>query len=178
MEVKSKDALSAEASEDFLRTYEIGPTRSLQQDVEFGILQIVDIALRAISPAVNDPSTAIGCVDQLGRILIHFAKEKPAEEERFDFSGRLRVTVPVIGLDRMVHAAFDQIRSYSKGDIAVNLRMLRSLTDISATVSDVDVRRMLASMGRRILAGSEAQLEEDELSEIRKRQAVLDSLAG
>jgi uncharacterized membrane protein len=45
--------------------FEIGPTRTMQQDVEFGIIQIVDIALKAISPAVNDPSTAITCVDQL-----------------------------------------------------------------------------------------------------------------
>ena len=45
--------------------FDIGPMRTLQQDVEFGVIQIVDIALRAISPAVNDPSTAISCIDQL-----------------------------------------------------------------------------------------------------------------
>src|SRR5271165_2709448 len=50
---------------ELLAAIHIGPTRTLQQDVEFGIVQIVDIALRAISPAVNDPTTAISCVDQL-----------------------------------------------------------------------------------------------------------------
>jgi uncharacterized membrane protein len=53
-----------------LAALDIGPTRTMQQDVEFGVIQIVDIALRAISPAVNDPSTAISCVDQLSRIII------------------------------------------------------------------------------------------------------------
>ena len=46
----------------------------MQQDAEFGIIQIVDIALKAISPAVNDPSTAISCIDQLSRILIHWLR--------------------------------------------------------------------------------------------------------
>ena len=53
-----------------LTAIDIGPTRTLQQDVEFGVIQIVDIALRAISPAVNDPTTAINCINQLGRIMI------------------------------------------------------------------------------------------------------------
>jgi uncharacterized membrane protein len=53
-----------------LSAIDIGPTRTMQQDVEFGVIQIVDIALRAISPAVNDPTTAINCIDQLARITI------------------------------------------------------------------------------------------------------------
>ena len=45
----------------------------MMQDVEFGILQIVDIALKAVSPAVNDPTTALTCIDQLGSILLRCA---------------------------------------------------------------------------------------------------------
>ena len=59
--------------------FDIGPMRTLQQDVEFGVIQIVDIALRAISPAVNDPSTAISCIDQLTRILIRWVGRVPPE---------------------------------------------------------------------------------------------------
>ena len=59
--------------------FDIGPMRTLQQDVEFGVIQIVDIALRAISPAVNDPSTAISCIDQLSRILIRWVSRFPPE---------------------------------------------------------------------------------------------------
>ena len=71
--VSRGDKLSPARAEALRAVFEFGPTRTLQQDVEYGILQIVDIALKAISPAVNDPSTAIGCVDQLSRILIRFA---------------------------------------------------------------------------------------------------------
>src|SRR5271170_2458603 len=55
----------------------IGPARTMQQDVEFGILQIIDIALKAISPAVNDPTTALTCIDQLGRILMRASMREP-----------------------------------------------------------------------------------------------------
>ncbi len=68
--------LSEEQLEELLGTVDLGPSRTLQQDVEFGVLQIVDIALKAISPAVNDPSTGVSCVDQLSRILIRFASRE------------------------------------------------------------------------------------------------------
>ena len=57
--------LTPEGRADLLAAFDFGPSRTLQQDIEFGVLQIVDIALKAISPAVNDPTTAISCVDQL-----------------------------------------------------------------------------------------------------------------
>jgi uncharacterized membrane protein len=72
-------SLSEEAIAEFQGTFDLGPSRTLQQDVEFGVLQIVDIALKAISPAVNDPTTAISCVDQLSRILIRFASREQPE---------------------------------------------------------------------------------------------------
>src|SRR5271165_6376479 len=80
MMVSKGNRLLAGASDELLAAFDIGPTRTLQQDVEFGVLQIVDVALKAISPAVNDPTTAITCVDQLSRILIRFASREPPEE--------------------------------------------------------------------------------------------------
>jgi uncharacterized membrane protein len=74
--VNEGSRLSAEAAAELRGAFDLGPSRTLQQDVEFGILQIVDIALKAISPAVNDPSTAINCVDHLSRILIRFASRR------------------------------------------------------------------------------------------------------
>jgi Predicted membrane protein (DUF2254) len=65
----------------------MGPMRTMQQDVEFGVLQIVDIALKAVSPAVNDPSTAINCIDQLNRILIRWANRPPPASLLSDLCG-------------------------------------------------------------------------------------------
>ncbi len=72
------DRITNDHALELLAAIDIGPTRTMQQDVEFGIVQIVDIALRAISPAVNDPTTAISCVDQLSCILIRWlSREAP-----------------------------------------------------------------------------------------------------
>ena len=171
------EPLGQEQTKEILSAFDIGPTRTLQQDVEFGVLQIVDVALRAISPAVNDPSTAICCIDHLSRILILFGSRKPPIECRYDSEGVLRLYCPVMGLDRMVHSAFDQIRSYSKGDAAVSLRMLRALSDVSNTVQTQEARVMLAEMGRRILTGVATTLAEEELKEMRARMHTLDRLA-
>jgi uncharacterized membrane protein len=88
--VSRGERLSPARSAELRGAFDLGPTRTLQQDVEFGVLQIVDIALRAISPAVNDPSTAISCVDQLSRILIRFASREEPASRRYDLPGVLR----------------------------------------------------------------------------------------
>ena len=154
--------------------FDLGPTRTLQQDVEFGILQIVDIALKAISPAVNDPSTGITCVDQLSRILIRYASREPPDSLLYDPPGVVRVTIPWLGFERLVDSAFEQIRLYAKSDVAVSLRLLRALGDIAATVSNPEFHRTLAERGHRIVAGCAEALGEDELGEMRARLRALE----
>src|SRR6516164_9707407 len=75
--ISRSERVSAERELHLLAAIDMGPTRTMQQDVEFGIIQIVDIALRAMSPAINDPSTAISCVDQLSRIIICWLSREP-----------------------------------------------------------------------------------------------------
>jgi uncharacterized membrane protein len=70
--------------------------------VEFGVLQIVDIALKAISPAVNDPSTAISCVDQLSRILIRFASRALPASLLYDPPDVFRVGLAWIDFEKLL----------------------------------------------------------------------------
>lgn len=132
----------------------------MQQDVEFGILQIVDIALKALSPAVNDPSTAISCVDQLSAILIRFASRNPTDTVIADKNGKLRVSIPWLDFERLVDSAFEQIRMYARMDVAVSLRMLRALQDIAQTLPDTASKQVLVERGRRIIAGCAKNLDE------------------
>jgi uncharacterized membrane protein len=111
--VSKGDRLAPENSGDFRRAFDLGPSRTLQQDVEFGVLQIVDIALKAISPAVNDSSTAISSVDQLSRILIRFASREPPESLLYEPPGVVRVSIPWIDFDRLVDSASAWPRSSS-----------------------------------------------------------------
>src|ERR1700691_1837078 len=174
--VSKGNRLPAEGKARLLAAFDFGPTRTLQQDVEFGVLQIVDIALKAISPAVNDPSTGINCVDQLSRIVIRFASRQPPDDLLCDPPGVPRATVGWIQFERLVEAAFEQIRMYSKTDVAVSLRLLRALGDIAASTPDQEFRRTLVEHGERIVAGCAERLSEEELSELRARQAELESI--
>ncbi len=168
--------LSEDQREALLHTVDLGPSRTLQQDVEFGVLQIVDIALRAISPAVNDPSTGVSCVDQLSRILIRFASRDTPPPLLYDPPGVVRVSIPCIGFDRLLTSAFEQIRLYSKADIAVSLRMLRALGDIAGTVQDPAYRRKLHELGIRIVDGCSKELTEEEVRPLCVRLAALEKL--
>jgi uncharacterized membrane protein len=168
------ERLRSEGIAELRGAFDIGPSRTLQQDVEFGVLQIVDIALKAISPAVNDPSTAISCVDQLSRILILFASREPPESVLYDPPGIARVSILWSDFDRMLDAAFEQIRLYSQTDVAVSLRLLRALGDIAISTPDPLYRRRLAELGRRIVAGCAEKLGDQELKGMRARLDTLE----
>ena len=174
--ISKGERLSPSVSAEFLGVFDLGPTRTLEQDVEFGILQIVDIALKAISPAINDPSTAISCVDQLSRILIRFASREPVSALFYDPPGVLRVSVPWLGFDRMLDAAFEQIRVYAKADVTVSLRMLRALADIAATTSVPEFHKTLFERGNRIVAGCKEKLDKEEMNELQVRLLSLEAL--
>jgi len=178
MKLSKGDRMPPDGIEELRGAFDFGPTRTLQQDVEFGVLQIVDIALKAISPAVNDPTTAIGSVDQLSRILIRFASRETPESILYDPPGLFRVHVPWIGFERLLDSAFEQIRWYSRSDVAVSLRLLRALTDIAFTTPDPVFRRILAERVRRIVAGCAAALGEEELKPLRARAAAFDNLTA
>jgi uncharacterized membrane protein len=176
MRVYKGERLSAEGMAELRDAFDFGPARTLQQDVEFGVLQIVDIALKAISPAVNDPSTAISCVDQLSRVLIRFASREGPEPLLCDPPGVVRVSIMWSTFERMVDAAFEQIRLYSQADLAVSLRMMRALGDVAVTLPELRDRDLLVERGRRIVEGCAEKLGEQEMKELRARLASLKKL--
>ncbi len=176
--VSKGNRLAPEGTVELLAAFDIGPTRTLQQDVEFGVLQIVDIALRAISPAVNDPTTAINCVDQLSRILIRFASREPPDDLLYDPPGIVRASLEWIRFDHLLISAFEQIRMYSRTDMAVSLRLLRALGDIAASTPDLQYRRILTEHGARTVADCAENFDEENLKELYARQATLESVAS
>jgi uncharacterized membrane protein len=156
--------------------FDIGSTRTMQQDVEFGIIQIVDIALRAMSPAVNDPSTAISCADQLSRILILWISRMPPASHYYAPPHVLRLFVPWISFDGLLDTAFEQIRHYAVADVAVSLRLMRAFTDIAGTTQHVDLRTILLERARRVAVGCAGHLPKDELVKLQQRFAALETI--
>jgi uncharacterized membrane protein len=114
----------------------------------------------------------------LSRILIRFVAREPAEQLLFDPPGVVRVSIPWISFERLLNSAFDQIRLYAKGDVAVSLRLLRALGDVASTTINPDYRKSLAEMTTRVLGGCAERLTEQELHELRVRAREVESLAG
>ena len=171
--VSKAGRLSHEDESHLLAAFDIGPTRTMQQDVEFGIIQIVDIALRAISPAVNDPSTAISCIDQLSRVIIHWLGREPAKWRYYAPPHVLRLVVPWITFQGIIDTAFDQIRHYSVSDVAVSLRLIRAFHDIATAARRESEKALLIEVAQRVMAGNEKQLIESEFNRVKQRVADL-----
>lgn len=95
-----------------------------EQDVEFAIRQLVEVALRALSPGINDPFTAINCIDALGAGLSQLARRGLPSARRCDGEGRLRVITPVSTFAGAADMAFNQIRQHARDNVAVCIRLL------------------------------------------------------
>jgi len=146
---------------------DLGPVRTMQDDAEYGFRQIVDIALKALSPAVNDPSTAATCLDQLGRLLIRVAARGAPVDHVVVGSGS--VTVPMTSLLLLVDLAFEQIRQYSRSDLAVSLRLLRVIGDVAAVTGDTVVLATLAAHATRVEHTIRAGFADEQLDEMERR---------
>jgi uncharacterized membrane protein len=118
------------------RGISIGSHRTLTQDSEFGIAQIVEIAIRALSPAVNDTFTGVACVDWLADALLTLAERPPLEGNWYDTGSTLRVWMPPVRLERLVKLAFDQVRQASATTPAVLIRQLDAICRLALRLPD------------------------------------------
>jgi uncharacterized membrane protein len=124
----------------------LGPERTMQQDPAFGFRQLVDIAERGLSPAVNDPTTAVQCVDEIHDLLRRLAVRAFPSGQRFDASGSLRLSFPVTSWDGYISLACDEIRQYGGGSIQIHRRlrsMLEDLMSVAPRERHAPLRRQL-----------------------------------
>ncbi|MGI8510027.1 MAG: DUF2254 domain-containing protein [Gemmatimonadaceae bacterium] len=113
------------------RAYTIGKYRTVDEDVAFGLRQLVDISLRALSPGVNDTTTAVTCVDYIGAILVRLAPRRidcPARE----VDGEMRVVVRGPSFESLLRLAVDEIRQNSGGNVTVLARMMEILIQVAS----------------------------------------------
>jgi len=174
---KSKDSCLA-ASADFVRRFDIGPVRTMEQDIEFGLLQLVDIALKAISPAVNDPSTAINCVDQLSRLLVRVATREPRPAALYHPPGVVRVAFHPVPFSKLLDCAFEQIVHYGKTDAAVTLRVMRALGDIASSTSDMAHLDAVRACGRKVAGICDGHPPEEPARAFAERLARIERLTA
>jgi uncharacterized membrane protein len=126
----SRSNWEKDSMQELLSMFVIGKTKTSQQDLEFSIYQMVEIALRALSPGVNDPFTAIACIDNLTATMCYLAEAKFPSKHRFDKDGNLRIVADTLDFEGVLDAAFNQIRQSSGGNTAVIIKLMEALITI------------------------------------------------
>ena len=117
------------------RLVRLGADRTFEQDPKYAIRILVDIAIRALSPAVNDPTTAVQALDQLEDLLLRLGRRKLAAGRARDSSGSVRLVFPVPSWEDFLVLALDEIRFYGASSIQVMRRMRALLQDLMEQVS-------------------------------------------
>jgi len=107
-----------------------GTERTMEQDPMFAFRILVDIALKALSAAINDPTTAVLAIDQLHRLLRLVGKRSLRVEEIEDRSGRVRVVLRTPNWEDFVHISFREIRQYGAGSIQIARRLRAAIENL------------------------------------------------
>lgn len=135
--------------------------------MEFPINQLVEIAVRALSSGVNDPFTAIACVDRLGSGLCRLARRDMPSAHRFDTQGRLRLVAPGPTFVDLLDTALNQIRQNARANPAVLTRLLETITQVASVAYRPEDRTALARHAAML-----ARAARDGLPEAEDRRAV------
>jgi uncharacterized membrane protein len=160
----------APAVTDALRRAHItGPYRTLTQDLAFAVDQLVEIGIRALSPAVNDTFTALTCIDWLGDSLCRITTRwRPTRVHR-DSHGYVRVITAHVSYERLVERAFEKIRQAGRGMPAVLIRQLDALTKIMLETTSADQRELLLAQAEMIMRLAEESISEQaDLLDVRR----------
>lgn len=156
--------------EKILGQFFIGKTKTAQQDIEYSIHQMVEIAMRALSPGINDPYTAITCIDNLTATMCYLAKAKFPPKYLHDEEGKLRVIVDRVDFEGVLDAAFNQIRQFSGGSPAVIIRQMEALITISEFTSMKSYKKAVIKHAEMVLnVGKQTIKENNDLDDLNER---------
>lgn len=165
------------AIKHLIKQFVVGKTKTAHQDLEFSIHQMVEIAARALSPGVNDPYTAISCIDNLTSTMCYLAEAKFPSKYRFDKDDHLRIVTDSLDFEGVLDAAFNQIRQFSKDSPAVIIRLMEALTTIHKFTNKADHQKAVLKHAEMVLRlGKENISEKNDLDDlIQRADKVLNS---
>jgi uncharacterized membrane protein len=118
-----------------MRVVHLATSRTFEQDPKYAIRLLVDIAIRALSPAVNDPTTAVQALDQIEDLLRRLGRRQLDAGYARDPAGTIRVTFPVPTWEDYLHLSFDEIRQYGGGSVQVVRRLRAALRGLADSIT-------------------------------------------
>jgi len=162
---KDLEKISESVSSFFI----VGHTRTPRQDFECAISELVEVAVRALSPGTNDPFTTINCIDRLGGVLVRLSRRPYPSNLLRDSEGNARVAIKQSEFPAVLDAAFNQIRQNASYHVSVIIRLLEALEVIGAVVEraeDVEAVRRHAELVSRAV---EKVADESDREDIQER---------
>jgi uncharacterized membrane protein len=161
--------ISGDLAERLQSTFFVGAQPTDEQDPEFAIKQLVEIAVRALSRGINDPFTAIHCVDWLGVELAGFASDPLPSPFRYGRGGELRIITRAFTFAGLVDAAFDQLRQHARDDLSVTLRVFEALANLGAALRSEEQRRAVRRQVQLVYEGACPASAREDSADLRDR---------
>lgn len=160
------------------RAHITGSSRTLAQDLSFAFDQLVEIALRALSPAVNDTFTALTCIDWLGASLCQVTDETQPIRVHRDMHGFIRLITADVSYGSLTERTFEKIRQAGRGMPAIMIRQLDALAKIADHTTTAQQRELLLRQARMILRASEESVPEvsDRDDVVREYEGVVEAV--
>ncbi|HJS09285.1 MAG TPA: DUF2254 domain-containing protein [Pirellulales bacterium] len=165
--------VSKELTQRLNSAFVMSSQRTPFQDVEFAIDQLVEVAVRALSPGVNDPFTALNCIHRLGEALCRLARRSIPSPFRYDDEKHLRVIAYPADFSAVADAAFNQIRQHGAGSAAVLICLLETIGVVASLSQRPEDRAALARHADLVLRAARRTLtEEADLADVEERFTV------
>ena len=153
-EASSDEDRGTKISKHVSRSLYIGTSRTPEQDFEFCVQQLVEISLRALSPGVNDPVTAMSCADYLSAALAKVTSRYLPPQVFDDAEGDLRLILNITDYDGLLGAAFDQLRQEAVTHCDVACRMLEGFAKIASVAREPEQRESISVQAELLYKGS------------------------
>lgn len=152
--VYPRERVSDEIANKLRGALVIGRNRTVNQDLEFSIRRIVELAQRSLSPGINDPTTALYCIDRLGEVFSRLSGRDLPSPICFDKKGQLRILTEVIVIEELVCNAFSAIARYGIPDVDVVTRLVSTMGKLSGSFSPT-TREAIMTLNEQVLIASE-----------------------
>lgn len=174
----SDEQIDDDLTKSIGKAFITGSRRLQSQDIEYAIYQLVEVAVRSLSPSVNDPFTAVACIDQISASLAELAERKIPEGYYYDEAEKLRLVRDAITFTGILEAAFNKIRRYGRSNVDVVIRLLEALAIIAVRVHTSEQKEAVITQAHMIRRASEDNIPEpNDLEAIEARyRLVLNAL--
>jgi uncharacterized membrane protein len=157
LQVYPSHRLTDDLAKELAKTLTFGRARTAEQDVSFAIDQLVEVAARSLSPSLNDPFTAISCIDRLGEAFSLLATREIPSPYRHDDEGQLRVIAQPLRMVDLVLQSIEPIRQYGASHMLIALRLLDTLAIVGPFAHREEDRKILVEEIDRIRKSAEEQ---------------------